>query len=174
MSERYSVYTLLHARTPEVCVGTLGTCDEGISAFSFSTHIEDYTAYFSAGLLQSAHPVLFDGYMLPHGMPAGGQSLDYEYGRHTDKYRQFAVKRITWQEERSTVRPLASDDGSYVDPIERSAGDHAHQVRASLKRQLLLIPKGSVAFGFRLKPRTLERQYVMIEVQADGVIFRTT
>ena len=152
---------------------TIGACDEGISAISFRTHLEDYKAYFSEAALRHARLVLFDGYILPHGLPSGSRSLDYEYGRHDDKYNQFAVKLITWQEDKATVCSSGSEGGELVHLHERSLGDKPRIIRATVVRQLLLIPKGHVAFGFRVKPRSLERQYTMIDVQENQVVFRT-
>ncbi len=174
MSAQHTVFAFLHGRSAEKFSGSFGSCDEGLYAFSFRTHAEDYTAYVRKITFSDAHLVLFDGYLLPHGMPDGGGTLDYEYGRHEDKFSQFAQKIITWQVDRSAACGLAYQEIPSANLFERSLGNHEHLLRATLTRQLLIIPKGKTAFGFRLNSPDLKRQYVMIDAGESHVQFHTT
>lgn len=85
-------------------------------------------------------------------------------------------KEVDWEENVSTVR--APDDYACEDEYDERftlppIDEEEESVWVMVRRIFLLLSPGHGALVFRVKPRSLERQWMMVEAQKTGVTFRT-
>gem|GEM_PF-4611461 len=135
---------------------------------------QTYTAFLSPGSILHNQIVLFDGFIPVDGLPGGALLLSYRYAPHDDADpREYDLpKRTLLRENNDTVK----QSEKYVVPIcdytERMTMQATNVTVVCLQRELLIIPKGHTALGYRIKPRSLARQYTAIEASATRVQFR--
>ena len=175
MQKEYPVHSCLHGKDKQTLVGTVVPHDEPVKPFTFTTDTEVYRTHIHESAFVHNHIVLFDGLLLPHGLPSGTKQLIYEYGRHEDKFHVVALKKILVIAE---CVDMGGRGAMALGPHsqlfdEREARHSQEKTQITLYRYLLLLPKGHTALGFRIRPHSLERQYTRIESSGDDVIFRT-
>lgn len=175
MQKDYPVHAYLQGKEKQKFLGTVEAFDEPVKPFSFITDTEVYRTYIHESAFAHNHIVLFDGLFLPHGLPSGAKQLLYEYGRKEDKFHLLSQKKILVIADSAMVigsKELMLGPQSSNLP-ERELHHSQEKIQITLYRHLLLLPKGHTALGFRMRPRSLERQYTCMESSVDDVIFRT-
>lgn len=169
----YPIFTYLHGNSTGKVTGQLCLCDESTHPLTCTVGLDEYRAYVSEYMLAHCQLVLFDGFLLPGGLPKGAQIFDYEYGRITDKYRIYGVKKILHIENIATVKDGSGSSHFSCEYKERDINDVRGVMAVTLQRNLIAIPYGHRVLGFRVRPRSLSRQYLSIEATANNVIFRS-
>ncbi len=175
MQKEYPVYACLHGKEKQTLLGVVAPYDEPVKPFTFTTDTDVYRTYIHESAFAHNHIVLFDGLLIPRGLPSGAEQLIYEYGRHEDKFHVVSQKKIL-----VIAECVSAVGGGRIahDPVapqfdERVAHRREEKTQITLCRYLLLLPKGHTAIGLRIRPRSLERQYTCIESTKNDVIFRT-
>lgn len=132
----------------------------------------------------------FDGFLLRHGLVRGTKVLGYRYGRANsrrdgfDGFFHVGSERIEMKTEPSSVRGASEYESGNSkkdwDHLLASSTTHpkeqAYARREKSQRHFLAIPKGkegSRSLVCHLKPRSLERRYVMIVASYNEVQFIT-
>ncbi|OGZ09206.1 MAG: hypothetical protein A3C14_06015 [Candidatus Lloydbacteria bacterium RIFCSPHIGHO2_02_FULL_50_18] len=169
----FPIFTYLHGNTTGKTTGQLRYCDESTHPLTCTVGLDEYCAYVHENMLAHCQLVIFDGFILPGGLPRGAQIFDYEYGRSTDKYRTYGVKKILHIEKTATVKGGSELSPSFCEYKERDINYVQGVTVVTLRRYIIAIPHGHRVLGFRVRPRSLDRQYTSIEATSNNVIFRS-
>lgn len=169
----FPIFTYLHGHITGKITGQFCLCDESTHPLTCTVGLDEYRAYVHENMLAHCQLVLFDGFMLPGGLPRGAQIFDYEYGRITDKYRTYGVRKILHVEKTATVKGGSELSPSFCEYKERDINYVQGVTVVTLQRYLIAIPHGHRVLGFRIRPRSLDRQYTSIEATNNNVIFRS-
>lgn len=167
------IYTYLHGQITGKTTGILCHSDEPKHPLMFVVEPEEYCAYVHEKMLAHCQLILFDGFILPDGLSKGSCTFDYEHGRITDKYRTYGVKKIVHVEKTATMKRGSEFLPSFSSHEERDVNYVRGVTAVTLQRHLIAIPIGHTVLGYRIRPRSLLRQYTCIEAKDDNVIFRS-
>ncbi|MEK7614495.1 MAG: hypothetical protein AAB428_02410 [Patescibacteria group bacterium] len=144
--------------------------DEKTIMFEFEGKI--YNVGFPQKAEEHAALVGFDGFFLRHGLAGGAKVLEYKYGDNGDNGQEKGPEHIEICSNLSNVRHISEyeDEDSRTKPDYYLApGEGISRVARALHhrsiRHFILAPKsknGSRSLFCQLKPRSLERRYIMI------------
>lgn len=174
MNDIIPVFTYLQHRVCEkIYARIVSRGDEGIT-LAFETDLHEYQVYLRKLVIENKKLVLFDGDISPGILWSYSRLLDYEYGEKASLTRQYAVHEFEETTNTEMVKktevPAPHFSGYYY---ERSVPRGSSMTHSRIIRSLLLIPNGESVLGFRVKPRSLARQYTRIEALDSCVVFRT-
>lgn len=141
--------------------GVKSDVNENVTVIRFETHEACYAAYVHPEVFAESNLVLFDGFVLEDGLPVGAQVFEYDYRLPGAQVSMHGPREIVHTELSETVKKGNGVAAQVLSHKERlGIGSHTS---VTMERHLIAIPKGHTALGFRTKPRTLERQYLLIE-----------
>lgn len=170
-----SIFTCLHGQASKKISARVTSSDNNNVCMEFAVVGQTYTAFLSPGSILHNQIVLFDGFIPVDGLPGGALLLSYRYAPHDDADpREYDLpKRTLLRENNDTVK----QSEKYVVPIcdytERIVSPVIGTTFVSVHRELLAIPMGHTALCYRIRPRSLARQYTAIESSDTRVLFRT-
>lgn len=122
----------------------------------------------------------FDGFFLRHSLAGAGRILDYQYMRQS--LERGEREHVELRSKPGNVRrPSKYEFETLREPLDYyQAGETAEKEGLTVfarkersERHFLSLPHGSRSLMCHLKPRSLERRYVVIEVQRGEVRFLT-
>ncbi len=155
--------------------------DEKTIMFMFEGKV--YCVWFPQKAEEHAALVCFDGFLLRHGLAGGAKVLEYEYSDNGDNGQKKGPEHIEIRSNQSNVRRISEyeDEDSRTKPdYYLVPGEGISEVALALHhrsvRHFILVPKsksGSRSLFCQLKPRSLERRYIMIVATYSEIQFIT-
>lgn len=122
----------------------------------------------------------FDGFLLRHGLAGGTKVLTYQFSKKGTEAPGPGPEDVEMSTEPGNVRHESDYEGVLRDPVDYlvtgGADPRAYALHRKSQRHFLALPitrEGSRSLVCQLKPRSLQRRYIMFVATLEEVRFIT-